>query len=65
MKHFPPSELVINDDGSIFHLHLKPEQISDKIILVGDPGRVALVSSYFDEQECSVSCRELNTITGS
>ena len=65
MKHFPPSELVINDDGSIFHLHLKPEQISDKIILVGDPGRVALVASYFDEQECSVSSREFNTITGS
>ena len=64
MKHFPPSELVINDDGSIFHLHLKPEQISDKIILVGDPGRVALVASYFDEQECSVSSREFNTITG-
>ena len=65
MKHFPLSELVINDDGSIFHLHLKPEQISDKIILVGDPGRVALVASYFDEQECSVSSREFNTITGS
>ena len=65
MKPFPPSELVINDDGSIFHLHLKPEQISDKIILVGDPGRVALVASYFDEQECSVSSREFNTITGS
>lgn len=65
MKHFPPSELVINDDGSIFHLHLKPEQISDKIILVGDPDRVALVASYFDEQECSVSSREFNTITGS
>ena len=64
MKHFPPSELIINDDGSIFHLHLKPEQISDKIILVGDPGRVALVASYFDEQECSVSSREFNTITG-
>ncbi len=64
MKHFPPSELIINDDGSIFHLHLKPEQISDKIILVGDPGRVALVASYFDEKECSVSSREFNTITG-
>lgn len=64
MKHFPPSELLINDDGSIFHLHLKPEQLADKIILVGDPGRVALVASYFDEQECSVSSREFNTITG-
>jgi len=64
MKHFPPSELLINEDGSIFHLHLKPEQLADKIILVGDPGRVALVASYFDTQECSVSSREFNTITG-
>lgn len=64
MKHFPPSELLINADGSIFHLHLKPEQLADKIILVGDPGRVALVASYFDTQECSVSSREFNTITG-
>ena len=64
MKHFPPSELLINDDGSIFHLHVKPEQLADKIILVGDPGRVALVASYFDNQECSVSSREFNTITG-
>ena len=65
MKHFPPSELIINSDGSIFHLHLKPEQLADNIILVGDPGRVALVASYFDSQEFSVSSREFNTITGS
>ena len=64
MKHFPPSELIINSDGSIFHLHLKPEQLADNIILVGDPGRVALVAAYFDTQECSVSSREFNTITG-
>lgn len=64
MKHFPPSQLIINDDGSIFHLHLKPEQLADNIILVGDPGRVALVASYFDTQECSVSSREFNTVTG-
>lgn len=64
MKHFPPSELIINSDGSIFHLHLKPEQLADNIILVGDPGRVALVARYFDTQECSVSSREFNTITG-
>ena len=64
MKHFPPSELIINEDGSIFHLHLKPEQLADKVILVGDPGRVALVASYFDNQEFSVSSREFNTITG-
>lgn len=64
MKHFPPSELIINNDGSIFHLHLKPEQLADNIILVGDPGRVALVASYFETKECSVSSREFNTITG-
>lgn len=64
MKHFPASQLIINDDGSIFHLHLKPEQLADNVILVGDPGRVSLVASYFDTQECSVSSREFNTITG-
>lgn len=64
MKHFPPSELIVNADGSIFHLHLKPEQLADNVILVGDPGRVALVAAYFDTQECSVSSREFNTITG-
>jgi len=64
MKHFAPSELIINNDGSIFHLHLKPEQLADNVILVGDPGRVALVASYFDSQEFSVSSREFNTITG-
>lgn len=61
---FPDSELVINSDGSIFHLHLKPEQLADKIILVGDPGRVSLVASHFDSQECEVSNREFHTITG-
>ena len=64
MKHFPESELIINSDGSIFHLHLKPEQLADNVILVGDPGRVALVAAYFDTQDCSVSSREFNTITG-
>lgn len=64
MKHFPPSELIINSDGSIFHLHLKPEQLADNVILVGDPGRVELVATYFDTRECSVSSREFNTITG-
>lgn len=64
MKQFPPSELIVNSDGSIFHLHVKPEQLADNVILVGDPGRVALVAAYFDSQECSVSSREFNTITG-
>ena len=58
------SELIINDDGSIFHLHLRPEQIADTVILVGDPGRVEMVASYFDSRECEVSNREFNTVTG-
>jgi uridine phosphorylase len=65
MKHFPSSELIVNADGSIFHLHLKPEQLADKVILVGDPGRVALIAAYFDSQECSVSSREFKSVTGS
>ena len=64
MKHFPPSELIINSDGSIFHLHLKPEQLAYKIILVGDPDRVSLVSSHFDKIECEVSNREFHSVTG-
>lgn len=63
-RYFPDSELVINGDGSIFHLHLKPAQLADKIILVGDPGRVSLVASHFDTQICEVSNREFHTITG-
>ncbi len=59
-----PSELIINPDGSIFHLHLKPEQIADTILLVGDPGRVELISSYFDKIECNVQNREFKTVTG-
>jgi len=64
MKQFPSSELIINADGSIFHLHLKPEQLADKVILVGDPGRVETVASNFDTIECEVSNREFKTITG-
>ena len=62
---FKSSELIINADGSIFHLHVKPEQLADKVILVGDPGRVSLVASHFDEIECEVENREFRTITGS
>lgn len=65
MRTIPSSELIINDDGSIFHLHLRPEQLADTVILVGDPGRVELVASHFDERECTVSNREFNTVTGS
>ncbi len=64
MKEIEKSELIINPDGSIFHLHLKPEQIADDIILVGDPGRVALVSEHFDKIEYIVKNREFITHTG-
>ena len=64
MRTIPSSELIINDDGSIFHLHLRPEQLADTVILVGDPGRVELVASFFDTRECNVSNREFNTVTG-
>lgn len=63
-KYFADSELIINEDGSIFHLHVKPEQLADKVILVGDPGRVSLVASHFDSQECDIESREFHTITG-
>ncbi len=56
--------MIINGDGSVFHLHLKPEQLADKIILVGDPGRVNLVASHFNEIECDVESREFHSVTG-
>ena len=59
-----PSELIINGDGTIFHLHLKPEQLADTVILVGDPARVATIAAHFDSVECNVSNREFNTVTG-
>lgn len=62
--YFAPSELLINDDGSVFHLHVKPEWLADKVILVGDPGRVSLVASHFENKECEVESREFHTITG-
>ena len=64
MKYFAASELIINSDGSCFHLHLRPEQMADKIILVGDPARVNTVAAHFDSIECEVSSREFHTITG-
>ena len=63
-KHFAPSELIINEDGSVFHLHIKPGQLADKVILVGDPGRVDLVASYFDSKECEGNNREFKWVTG-
>ena len=63
-KVFPPSELIINEDGSAFHLHVRPEQLADRVILVGDPGRVQTVASHFDRMECDIQSREFHTITG-
>ena len=61
IKH---SELILNNDGSIFHLHLKPENIGKQIILVGDPDRVDTIAGFFDEIIFSVQNREFKTITG-
>ena len=63
-KVFPPSELIINEDGSVFHLHLRPEYLADKVILVGDPGRVQTVAAHFERMECDIQSREFHTITG-
>lgn len=63
-KIIAPSELIINADGSVFHLHLRPEQLTDKIILVGDPGRVDMVAAHFDTKDFEVSSREFHTIGG-
>ena len=60
----PESELIINPDGSVFHLHLRPDQLTDNIILVGDPGRVDMVAEFFDTKTFEVSAREFHTIGG-
>lgn len=60
----PDSEMIINSDGSIFHLHLLPEQLTDNIIVCGDPGRVNMIASYFDTQDFEVQSREFHTIGG-
>lgn len=60
----PPSELIINDDGSAFHIHLKPEQLRDNIIFVGDPGRVDMVASYFDSIDYDIHSREFHAVAG-
>ena len=63
-KIIAPSELIINPDGSVFHLHLLPEQLTDRIILVGDPGRVDIVAEHFHTRTFEVSSREFHTIGG-
>ena len=64
MEPIKSSELITNDDGSVFHLHLHPEDLADQVILVGDPSRVEMIASYFDQIEVKKSDREFSTITG-
>lgn len=63
-NRIPESELLINEDGSIYHLHLKPENLASLVFTVGDPDRVALVSKYFDQIDFKASKREFVTHTG-
>ena len=63
-QFIPESELIINPDGTVFHLHLSPSQLTDNIILVGDPGRVNMVAEFFDTIDYDVSSREFHTIGG-
>ena len=58
------SELIINSDGSVFHLHLRPEELADNVILVGDPGRVDMIAEYLDEKEFRHQSREFVSVTG-
>lgn len=60
----PSSEFIINPDGSCFHLHLRPEQLADRVVMCGDPSRVDMIASFFDSKECDVHSREFHTITG-
>ena len=60
----PESELIINDDGSVFHLHLRPEELADNVILVGDPGRVDMISEYLEDKEFRHQSREFVSVTG-
>lgn len=64
MRFIEPSELIINPDGTIFHLHMHPEQLADKVILVGDPGRVKMISDFFDSIESNTENREFVSATG-
>lgn len=64
MRTILSSELIINSDGSVFHLHMRPEELADTVILVGDPDRSSLVASYFDRIESSVANREFRCHTG-
>ena len=61
---FSPADLILNNDGSVYHLHLRPEHIAQNIITVGDPDRVAMVSNFFDSIEFKTQKREFITHTG-
>ena len=63
-KIIPPSELIINPDGSVFHIHLRPEQLTDRIIMCGDPARVDMIAEYFDTRDFTVTSREFHTVGG-
>jgi uridine phosphorylase len=60
----PESELIINADGSVFHLKMRPEHLADRIVLCGDPERVTLIAGGFDHRECDIQNREFHTVTG-
>lgn len=64
MRIIPESELIINSDGSAFHLHIRPDQLADKIVMMGDPDRVTMTAGFFDNIECDVTSREFHTVTG-
>ena len=64
MRIIPESELIINSDGSAFHLHITPDQLSDRIVMMGDPERVTMTAGFFDSIECDVTSREFHTVTG-
>ncbi len=64
MRIIPESELIINSDGSAFHLHIRPDQLADRIVMMGDPDRVTMTASLFDSIESDVSSREFHTVTG-
>ena len=63
-RKFPESELIINADGSCFHLHVRPEQLADTVLLVSDPASVNLIASHFEKKDCDIESREFHTITG-
>ncbi|MBQ6198133.1 MAG: nucleoside phosphorylase [Bacteroidales bacterium] len=64
MMRIPESELIINSDGSVFHIHLKPEELADNVIMVGDPSRVDMIGEYLTDIEFRHESREFVSITG-